>query len=62
MINYDIKEMQYVSKKHPVMKTLVDHYGKLKMGKISDIYMSLVLHIISQMLANSVADALKKDS
>ena len=42
------------------MKALVDHYGKLKMGKISDVYMSLILHIISQMLANSVSDALIK--
>ena len=60
MINYDTKEMIYISNKHPVMKALVDHYGKLKMGKISDVYMSLILHIISQMLANSVSDALIK--
>lgn len=26
MINYDTKEMQYISDKHPVMKTLVEHY------------------------------------
>lgn len=60
MINYDTKEMIYISNKHPVMKALVDHYGKLKMGKISDVYMSLILPIISQMLANSVSDALIK--
>lgn len=60
MIDYDTKEMQYISDKHPVMKMLVEHYGKLQMGKIKDIYTSLVLHIISQMLANSVSEALIK--
>lgn len=38
MINYDTKEMQYISDKHPVMKTLVEHYGKIQMGKVKDIY------------------------
>lgn len=33
-----MKEMQYISDKHPVMKTLVEHYGKLQMGKVKDIY------------------------
>ncbi len=60
MINYDAEEMEYISNKHQVMKALVDHYGKLKMGRISDVYMSLILHIISQMLANSVSDVLIK--
>ena len=60
MINYDTKEMIYISNKDPVMKALVDHYGKLKMGKVSDVYMSLILHIISQMLANSVSNTLIK--
>lgn len=60
MINYDTKEMQYISDKHPLMKKLVEHYGKLQMGKVKDIYMSLVLHIISQMLANSVSEVLIK--
>lgn len=60
MINYDTKEMQYISDKHPVMKTLVEHYGMLQMGKVKDIYTSLVLHIISQMLANSVSETLIK--
>ena len=60
MINYGMKEMQYISDKHPVMKTLVEHYGKLQMGKVKDIYTSLVLHIISQMLANSVSEILIK--
>lgn len=60
MIKYDLKEMQYISQKHSVMKSLVEHYGKLELGKISDVYTSLVLHIISQMLSNSVADTLIK--
>lgn len=60
MIEYDAKEMVYISNKHPVMKTLVDHYGKLKMGKVTDVYKSLVFHIISQMLANSVSGTLIK--
>lgn len=60
MINYNTKEVQYISDKHPVMKTLVEHYGKLQMGKVKDIYTSLVLHIISQMLVNSVSETLIK--
>ena len=58
MINYGSKEMNYISEKNPVMSALVNHYGKLEMGRVSDIYLSLVLHIISQMLANSVSDVL----
>lgn len=60
MIEYDEKEMVYISNKDPVMKMLVDHYGKLKMGKVTDVYTSLVFHIISQMLASSVSDTLIK--
>lgn len=60
MINYGSKEMNYISEKNPVMSALVNHYGKLEMGRVSDIYLSLVLHIISQMLANSVSDVLIK--
>ena len=52
--------MNYISEKNPVMSALVNHYGKLEMGRVSDIYLSLVLHIISQMLANSVSDVLIK--
>ena len=60
MIRYGSAEMEYISDQHPVMSALVDHYGKLEMGRISDVYLSLVLHIISQMLANSVSDVLIK--
>lgn len=58
MIRYDEKEMKYISNKHPIMKTLVEHYGKVEMGKVNDIYTSLTLHIIGQMLANSVSEVL----
>lgn len=60
MIRYDEKEMKYISNKHPIMKTLVEHYGKIEMGKVNDIYTSLTLHIISQILANSVSEVLIK--
>ena len=41
MIAYDAKEMIYISIKHPVMKTLVEQYTKLKIDKFKDVYMSL---------------------
>lgn len=60
MVIYGEKEMQYISDKHPVMQALVEHYGHLEQGKVEDVYTSLVLHIISQMLANSVSEVLIK--
>jgi DNA-3-methyladenine glycosylase II len=58
MVNYNTKEMEYISNKNPVMKALVNHYGKLEKGRTQDIYVSLVLHIISQQLSNTVSYAL----
>lgn len=48
--------MQYISDKDPVMAKLVQHFGHLEQGHISNVYISLVIHIISQMLSNKIAD------
>ena len=41
-----------------MMKELVDHYGMLEKGRVTDVYTSLVFHIIGQMLANTVSEVL----
>lgn len=58
MVKYGIAEMDYISKKDPVMKELVSRFGYLNMGMKDekDIFTSLVISIVSQMLSNSVAD------
>ena len=58
MVKYGIAEMDYISKKDPVMKELVSRFGYLNMGMKDekDIFTSLVISIASQMLSNSVAD------
>jgi DNA-3-methyladenine glycosylase II len=58
MIQYGEKEMAYLSQKDEVMKELIRHYGKLEAGHVSDVYQSLVFHIIGQMLSNKVADVM----
>lgn len=58
MIEYGKEEMAYISSKSTVMQILVKRYGQLEMGHVTDVYSSLVIHIISQMLSNNVADVL----
>lgn len=58
MIQYNKTEMDYLSEKDEVMKQLIQRYGKLNAGHVTDVYTSLVFHIIGQMLSNKVADLL----
>lgn len=58
MVKYSDKEIQYIKSKSDVMNALIERYGHLDMGHLSDVYESLVIHIISQMLANNVASAI----
>lgn len=60
MIEYGTSEMEYISSKNDVMKELVEKYGHLEMGHIEDIFTSLIIHIISQMLAANAANAIIK--
>lgn len=55
MISYGQAEMDYISKQDPIMKKLVKKYGHMERGTTTDIFESLVYHIISQMLSNSSA-------
>lgn len=56
MIQYTDSEMFYVASKDPVMNQLVNHYGHLYRGVNTDIFSSLVQHIIGQMLSNKAAE------
>jgi DNA-3-methyladenine glycosylase II len=58
MIQYGQKEMECLSQRDETLKKLIQRYGKLDGGTVSDIYTALVFHIISQMLSNHVADVI----
>ena len=55
MIIYGDAELNYISSKNAVMKGLVEKYGYIERGYVTDVFESLVLHIIGQMLSNRVA-------
>ena len=55
MIIYGEKEINYISSKDEVMKDLVMKYGHLEKGQVTDVFESLVLHIIGQLLSNKVS-------
>lgn len=58
MIVYGKNEMDYISLKDPVMSDLVEHFGHMDKGLTTDIFASLVLHIIGQMLSDKVSRAI----
>ncbi|MFT4106354.1 MAG: DNA-3-methyladenine glycosylase 2 family protein [Lacrimispora sp.] len=58
MIKYSQKEMEYISRKNDVMKNLVSHFGHMERGMAGDVFSSLTMHIIGQMLSNRVAEVL----
>lgn len=58
MIVYGNDEIDYVAKKDSIMELLVKRYGHLDRGMTTDVYTSIVFHIISQMLSNSSARAI----
>ncbi|WP_367566609.1 DNA-3-methyladenine glycosylase [Lacrimispora sp.] len=60
MIKYSQKEMEYISQKSDVMKDLVSHFGYMEKGMPGDVFSSLVMHIIGQMLSNRVAEVLSQ--
>lgn len=55
MIIYGDAELKYISSKDNVMRYLVNKYGYLEKGQVSDVFASLVLHIISQLLSKNAA-------
>ena len=52
------KEMNYISQKHDVMEKLVTHFGYMEPEITEDIFASLVMHIIGQMLSDKAAAAI----
>lgn len=60
MIKYSQKEMEYISRKNDVMRDLVSHFGHMEKGVSGDVFSSLVMNIIGQMLSNRVAEVLSQ--
>jgi len=58
LISYTESEMEYVASKDKIMSRLIDHYGHIDRGKNTDIFSSLVEHIIGQLLSNKAAKVL----
>lgn len=56
MIEYSEAEMRYVASKDPIMDLLVKHYGHLKRGVNTDVFSSIVFHILGQLLSNAAAE------
>ena len=53
MIEYSEVEMQYVASRDPIMALLVTHYGHLIRGSSTDVFSSIVFHILGQLLSNT---------
>ena len=55
MIIYGKNEMEYISKQSEEMEKLVLRFGHLEKGQVSDVFESIVIHIIGQMLSMNVS-------
>ena len=58
MAAYEEEERAYVAGKDPVMKELVERFGRLEIRVSGDIFADLVSDIVGQMLSNRVAEAI----
>lgn len=58
MAAYEEEEMAYVADKDPVMKGLVERFGRLEIGVSGDIFADLVSDIVGQMLSNKAAEVI----
>ena len=56
MTAYEAEERAYVAGKDPVMKELVERFGRLEIRVSGDIFADLVCNIVGQMLSNKVAE------
>ena len=56
MAAYEEEERAYVAGKDPVMKELVERFGRLEIRVSGDIFADLVSDIVGQMLSNRVAE------
>lgn len=58
MTAYEEEESAYVAGKDPVMKELVERFGRLEISVSGDIFADLVSDIVGQMLSNRVAEVI----
>ena len=58
MAAYEEEERAYVAGKDPVMKELVERFGRLEIHVSGDIFADLVSDIVGQMLSNRVAEVI----
>ena len=58
MAAYEEEERAYVAGKDPVMKELVERFGRLEIRVSGDIFADLVSDIVGQMLSNRVAEVI----
>ncbi len=58
MTAYEAEERAYVAGKDPVMKELVERFGRLEIRVSGDIFADLVCNIVGQMLSNKVAEVI----
>ncbi len=58
MTAYEEEERAYVAGKDPVMKELVERFGRLEIRVSGDIFADLVSDIVGQMLSNRVAEVI----
>ncbi len=55
MVKYGEKEIPYIFEKSDIMRGLTEKYGYLEKGETTDIFSSIIFHIISQMFSISAA-------
>lgn len=58
MAAYEEEESAYVAGKDPVMKELVERFGRLEIRVSGDIFADLVSDMVGQMLSNRVAEVI----
>ena len=58
MAAYEEEERAYVAGKDPVMKELVERFGRLEIRVSGDIFADLVSDIVGQILSNRVAEVI----
>ncbi|MFQ9737145.1 MAG: hypothetical protein ACLR06_05110 [Christensenellaceae bacterium] len=58
MVEYGKSELDHITGRDPVMKTLAERFGYLEKGMTEDVFVALVESIVGQMLSNKAAGTL----
>lgn len=56
--NHGKSELDHITGRDPVMKTLAERFGYLEKGMTEDVFVALVESIVGQMLSNKAAGTL----